>query len=221
MATAEFVTISGRRFFSVGDARPKLYSVREGQSEIYRNKELSLHALLADGDWVACRLYLIAGRRRRTWHFGVNVAERRASRVECAYQLEAESPAVMRWVIAFICGEHREAPALGSTVDAALSCADYDKAIDLIEASSADGVGWSFWPNTRRKGRYVVDNLCQAMPGVSEKVAFRLVQDLAMADVLRSEVIDSRMKRLCIVVNRDKVAPARERGRLGGNANAE
>lgn len=214
MAKCEVVDFEGSRMFVVGDRRTKAYRMRRGQEEVYRNRDVSLHFLPKDGDWLGVRLYLVGGLRRRVWHFGVDVAHRRASRVADAYGLKAEYPALLSWVVDFAAGDRREAPPLDNGASVRRPTREEIRAaIDLIDkAHTTDGKPWSFAANTRNRGRYVVDNLCLLMPGLPLKVSEAIVQALAVHDVIRSETVDSRMKKQGLVVNRWKIEPMLERG---------
>lgn len=220
MVRTYFDAVGGERFFYVvGAKRSRAYAARKDQEEIYCNGEISLHTLAEnkDGDWVGCRIYLLlrspsfaearqlSGDRRTVWHFGVSRKQRRASRVSDFYDLKSHNPAVIQWAVDFICGDRREAPPWSRDDDAEPTADEYLEALHLILGSSRDGVGWSLSKNTRRYDRYVVDNLKAGMRGVPVRRIEKIVLKLLMADVIRTEVCDTRAKRKCLMVNRSKI----------------
>lgn len=219
-----FATVNGARFFTVscGKAKVKAYSAGEGQEEVFRNDDLSLHTLPKEGDWIGCRLYLVGGRRRKVWHFGVNDRERRVSRVTDTAQMEAEFPGLLSWARDFVLGSRYAPPSIRAREAARRPTREeYDRAVGLIEASAADGVGWSYAANTRRRGRYYIDNLRRAMPATPAAVIDEIAHQLLLLDVVRSIEIDKNKHRFCLMVFRDALKAAREAGRLGGDEEGE
>jgi len=181
--------------------------MRDGQEEAYRNRDVSLHLVQQEGEWIGVRIYLLRGNRRRAWQFGVNANTRRVSKVSDVSHLEGAHPSLLSWAVGFAFGQRREAPPLDTGDGNRLPTRDeLLRAVDLIEEAYAKhGKWWSFAPNTRGKGRYVVDNLCLLMDGLPLKVSEAIVQTLALNDVIKSEVVDSRMKRYGLVVHRERL----------------
>lgn len=215
MVEARFMSVAGARVFAVGGAKAKVYSTKPGQREVYRNGSVSLHVIppAAGDEWTSCRLYLIGGKRRKVWHLGVNVSNRRTARTADVQHLKGERPEMLSWVVDFVCGNRREAPPLdaGDAPARKPTLEEINLAIDCIEWANYDGVSWSFAPNTRARGRYVVDNLCAQMPDTPVRVVEDIVRTLALNDVIQSRMVDSRMKRYGLVVDRTKIKAMMEK----------
>lgn len=212
MVKAEFEEVLGKRVFVVGDRPRRIYATGVGQREIFRNGDIALHVTKRVGDWVGVRIYLIGGRRRKTWHFGVNVAERRESRVSDSFHLKAEQPAMVAWVVDYVCGDRRPAPPLGRGESSrSVTREEAMQVIDMIEAAAASGAPWSLAANTRKRGRYANDNICEALPHLHARAVSELTQMLATRDVIRSVMVDSHAKKYGLVVDRSKVAAALEK----------
>lgn len=209
VAETGFATANGQRVFCVGGKSPRVYAIKSGQEEIYRNAEVSLHVIPSDPKnvWVTCRIYLLRHEacRKRRWEFGVNVRERRASSSPDAHELRCVDPGIVDWAVKFTCGDKCEAPPLAVLSDAPPSEGEYLEVIRLIMASGDDGVGWSTSANTRQKGRYVIDNLKRLMPSTPEGRLREMVLSLLLNDVVRSEICDARMKRRCLRVDASKI----------------
>lgn len=218
MSKATFESVNGKKVFFVPCAKGarglkkrnggSVYSTHPRQKEVYQDDNVSLHIVppVKGEDWTGVRLYLVNGRRRKVWHFGVCAKAGRAARVSDYYHLRVENPAMAAWAVDFVCGDSRRAPPWDDGVLVEPSVDEILDVIRYIELSSADGVGWSFAVNTRKRGRYVVDNLKGLMPECPHERLKEIVIMLAIADVVYPKEVNSHTKRACLHVNRGLIA---------------
>lgn len=197
---ADFVEMDGDVFFLVGGKNRRAYSTKKGQEEVYRDENLSLHVTPAKDDWTGCRIYLL-GRRRRAFHFSVNVGQRRACRSSEVFRIEQEFPGVVGWAVDYVCGDQGVAPDIGRQKSFDLSDQQLSRIFRLVDEAFKSGNGWNMHANTRKDGRYVFENLRAAMPGIPEEMFRAALSKMMSFDAIEKYLVDSRKKKYALKAN--------------------
>jgi len=200
MAKADFVEMDGDTFFLVGGKNRRAYSTAKGQKEIYRDENLSLHVTPHREGWTGCRLYLL-GARRKAFHFSVNVELKRACRSSEVFRIDQDFPGVVDWVVDYVCGEQNPAPDISRQNSSGLNDKQLSQIFRLVDVAFKSGCGWNMHANTKKDGRYIFENLKNAMPGIQEVMFRDAVSKMLSFDAVEKYLVDSRKKKYALRAN--------------------